>query len=184
MKNIALFLALCFTMNVFASVGPIQKFEKSLDSYNYTLSVEWDQKDEAFKKEATKKFLSEIKSLIENENLNKEDVIFLLEKKVNNKETIEAIKLRTSLLGDIRTSNEFAETIMNSSEDFYSRGASWNGTVKVVAISALVLTVALGFAMWYSATHGCQEYAQICDNHGCHNDYNNCQQHGYVGPHL
>ncbi len=48
----------------------------------------------------------------------------------------------------------------------------------------LGVVAALGFAMWYSATHGCQEYAQTCDQFGCRNNYDSCVDHGYVGPHL
>jgi L-rhamnose isomerase len=46
MKIISLVLALCLSLNVFAASGTHKELELLIDSYQFDLSVEWDQKDQ------------------------------------------------------------------------------------------------------------------------------------------
>lgn len=184
MKFFSLIIALCFTMNVFAASGSLQAFEIALDDYQYSMSVEWDQKDKVFQEAKTKEFISKMQTMIAAGTLSQKDIITVIENKLQNKTMVDAMKLKVALAGDMSNTDELMSFMNESSSDLYSQGASWNGNVMVPVAIVLTAVVALGFAMWYSATHGCQEYAQTCDWAGCRNNYDECVDHGYVGPHL
>lgn len=184
MKIVSLMIALCFSMNVFAANGSIRAFEMILDDYQYAMSVEWDQKDVMFQEKRTKEFIHKLQQLIEEGSLSQQDVITVVEQRINNKTLVNAFKLKAKLAGEMNSKDELIKFIRESSTDLYAQGASWNGRIVIpLAIVAGVIT-ALGIAIWYSATHGCQEYAQTCDQFGCRNNYDVCLDYGYVGPHL
>lgn len=184
MKVVSLFIALCFSMNILASTDSIKAFEALLDDYHYTMSVDWDQKDQVFQTEKTKEFVTKMQIMISNSSLTQKDVITVVEKKINDKNLVDALRLKMIIAGDMNSTEELIKFMNQSSNDFYSHGASWNGRVVIPLAIFTVAVTALGFAMWYSATHGCKEYAQTCDQFGCRNNYNVCVDHGYVGPHL
>lgn len=184
MKLVSLFVALCFTMNVFASTGGAKAFEAALDEYHYAVSVEWDQKDVKFHEAKTKELFDKMQALITEGAINQKEINEVIEKKINNKATVDLLKLKMSLAGDFQSPEDLANFMRESSKELYSQGASWNGYVVIPVAVVLTAVVALGFAMWYSATHGCQEYAQTCDQFGCRNNYDVCLDYGYVGPHL
>lgn len=184
MKFFSLIIALCFTMNVFASTGSLSVFEGALDDYQYSMIVEWDQKDKVFQQAKTREFIEKMNAMIASGQLSQKDIITVVEKKLKNKTLVDAMKLKVALAGDVGGTEELLKFMNDSSEDLYSQGASWNGHIMVPVAIVLTAVVALGFAMWYSATHGCQEYAQTCDWAGCRNNYDECVDHGYVGPHL
>lgn len=184
MKLVSLFIALCFTMNVFASTGSLQAFESVLDDYQYAMSVEWDQADAKFQETKTKEFFNQTQSLITAGALTQQDIITVVEKRIKDKAVLDALKLRLTLAGEMNSTEELNKFLKESSNDFYSRGASWNGVILVSAAVVVTAAMALGFAMWYSATHGCKEYAQTCDVFGCRNNYDVCVDYGYTGPHL
>lgn len=143
MKTISLLLALCFSMNVFASTGTIQELETALDNYTYAVTVEWDQKDQDFYQTESKIFEAEIKRLMD-AGLSVDDMLKVAEKKLGNKELIQALKHEISLGTDLDT------ILKNYQNHFYSRGASWDsddwailGQVAMV-VTFVVLVVKYG----------------------------------------
>ncbi len=184
MKFVSLIIALTFTMNVFAGTGSLHAFESALDDYQYSMTVEWDQKDKVFQQAKTKEFISKMQSMIAEGKLSQKDIITVVEKKLSNKTLVDAMKLKVALAGDMSNTEELMSFMNESSSELYTQGASWNGHIMIPVAVVLTAVVALGFAMWYSATHGCQEYEQTCDWAGCHNNYEVCLEYGYVGPHL
>ncbi len=181
-KIVSLLVAMCFSLSAFAATGSIQAFESALDQYNYAMNVQWDQRDMAFKEAKTKELVERMQGLMSNGSVTQEDVLAVVSRKVNNRQVVENLRFRMHTSGGFATNDELINFITESSDDFYAHGASWSGrTAAGFAIGALV---ALVFAMWFSATHGCEEYAQTCDWAGCRNDYDRCVDYGYVGPHL
>src|SRR5688572_18248723 len=126
MKIMSLVLCLCFTMNVFA--GSVSEFEKSLDNLQYSLTVEWDQKDQAVYEKVTKTFFDEMEVMMATQQLTQEQVLAVLEKKIANKKALEAIKLKLSLMGKVNESN-LSEVLKENSKEMYAQGASWNGDI-------------------------------------------------------
>ncbi|MES2527222.1 MAG: hypothetical protein V4598_09040 [Bdellovibrionota bacterium] len=172
-KLLSIVLALTFSLNVFAGTATAE-LEKSLDNYQYALTVEWDQKDQKFYDAKTAAFFKELGSLIQEKGLKQEEIIALAEKKIANKQTVEALKLKLALIGNVRSQSELAAVLKDVSKDMYSKGASWNGDA-VLTTGLIVLVVAVvGYAIWFSATHKCVEYSERweCDTRtDCGTDY-------------
>ncbi len=200
MKLMSLFVALCFSMNVFAASGTLDALEKHLDDYHYAMSVEWDQKDMKFQEAKTKELFAQMEKLIRTEGLTQEQILKLVEKKTNNSAAVEALKAKLSIM-NIGTSDELIQIMRDSSEDMYAQGASWNGSVIVPVAVGLVIVATLGFALWWSATHECSEYktetkctiqttcggtfpgVSCRDEEVCFNN-DVCTDYDYSGPHL
>lgn len=156
MKILSLVLCLCMTMNVFAASASQADFERSLDNLQYSMTVEWDQKDQDFYNQVSEKFFGEMEQMMANQQLNQEQVLSVLEKKVANKKALEAIKLKLALMGKV-SEKDLAQVLKDNSKDLYSAGASWNGDiVQPVIIGVVVLAV--GYLIWFHATHECNSY--------------------------
>lgn len=173
-KLMSIVLALTFSLNVFASAAT-QELEKSLDDYQYAMTVEWDQKDQKFADAQTTAFFEKMGKLITDKGLKQEEIIALAEKKIANKQTVEAIKLKLNLIGNVKNSSELNSVLKDISKDMYSKGASWNGDVVLIG-GVVVLVVALvGYAVWFGSTHECVAYDQRWE---C-NSYDHCDGYGY-----
>ena len=158
MRFVSLLVAFCFSLNVMASTGTIQELERHMDDYQYALSVEWDQKDQAFYEAQSKIFFEKMSKLISEQGLSQEEVLKMVEAKSKNKVALEALKLKLSVLSKNATPEELANIVKEASKDLYSQGASWNGEVVFSVALGLVLVGALVYSIWWSATHECVAY--------------------------
>lgn len=166
-KLIALFVLFCFTTNVFAASGTIQELERAVDDFQYALTVEWDQKDVKFQEAQTAALFQKLSGLMA-QGLEKEQVLKLAENKMKNKEALEALKLKLSLLSDVKSSNDLAKVLSQNSKEFYAKGASWNGSANVLPVLAGIAVVAvLGYVIWFHATHECVAWG---DRYECNTD--------------
>jgi hypothetical protein len=178
MKLVSYVLLFCMTFNVFASTGTVQELERQLDDYQYAMSVEWDQKNQDFYNKETNAFFDKLSALIKTEGLSNEQIMNLLEKKVSNKQVLESIKLKVSLLTKVNSPAELAAVLRDNAQSFYVKGASWNGDVALTVGIGVVLAAVLGYAIWFSATHKCVQYSTRYEcravNYGSsgYNDYN------------
>lgn len=173
-KLLSVVLAFTFTFNVFAASTATQELEKSLDNYQYAMTVEWDQKDQKFSDAQTEKFLADMGKLIKEKGLKQEEILALAEKKIANKQTVEAMKVKLALIGSVRNSSELASVLKDVSKDMYSQGASWNGDVVMTAGLVVLVVAVVGYAIWFSANHRCVEYSERweCDTYrDCGYDY-------------
>lgn len=180
MKFISFLLLFCFISNAFASTAAIQKFERQLDEFNYSLTVEWDQKDEAFYDKITKAFQEELKTMYEKEGLSSEDVMLILEGRIKDKKVLEAMKLKAALTKKGATPLEIMESIKK--DQIYVRGASWNGS-KVEwllgGLAVVVVAILVGHSSWWSDNHVCTKYdqaEQCVDEYDCRGE--NCWYDG------
>lgn len=175
MRLLSVILAFTLSMNVFA--GSVVELEKSLNDYHYALTVEWDQKDAAFYEAKSQEFFAQMSKLIKEEGLSQAEVLKLAESKMD-KASVEALKLKFSLLSKGSSAEELAQTIKESSKNLYAQGASWNGSVIIPVAVGLVIAGVIGYAIWFSVTHECVAYEEryVC------NTYNNCNYSGgYYG---
>jgi hypothetical protein len=173
-KILSIVLALSFSLNVFAGAAT-QELEKSLDNFQYAMTVEWDQKDQKFADAQTQAFFAEMGKLIQEKGLKQEEIIALAEKKIANKQTVEAIKLKLNLVGNAKNTSELQNVLKDISKDMYSRGASWNGDVVLYGGIIVLVVAVVGYAVWFGATHECVAYDQRWE---C-NSYSNCDSYGY-----
>ncbi len=174
MRLVSLFVALCFSVNVMASTGTVQELERHLDDYHYALSVEWDQKDQKFYDAKTNEFFAKLQTLIKEDGLSQDQIMTLVNNKVPNKAVVDALKLKLSLLSKGASAEELAAIVKESSKDFYSQGASWNGSVVFPVAIGLLVAAVIGYSIWWDANHECVAYESqyVC------NTYNNCHYSG------
>jgi hypothetical protein len=175
MRFISLMLSLCLTFNVMAHSGTIQELERSFDEYHYSLSVEWDQQDPAFLEQQTALFFNQLKKLIQEQGLSVDEIRLLMESKVNDKAALAALKLKLNLMGPAASVEDMVKVIRESAQDFYTRGASWNGGVIISMTVGLLIAAAIGYAIWWNANHVCvaSELQYTCYTH------NNCYPNHY-----
>lgn len=172
-KLLSIVLALTFSVNVFSATA-VSELEKSLDNYQYAMTVEWDQKDQKFQDAKTQEFFAEMGKLIQEKGLKQEEIIALAEKKIANKQTVEAIKLKLNLVGNVKNSAELASVLKDISSGMGAQGASWNGDVLLTGGLVVLVVAVVGYAIWFSATHTCVEYSERwdCDSRtDCGTDY-------------
>jgi hypothetical protein len=169
MRIVSLLVAICFSFNVMASTGTIQQLESSLNDYQYSLSVEWDQKDQAFYDAKTAEFFAKLDKLIKEDGLTKEEILAFAALKLNNKPLVDAIKLKMSLFKNT-SAEDLASMISESSKDMYAKGASWNGEIIFPAIGVLIAVAIVGYSYWWDAHHECvaTDTVYMC------NTYNSC----------
>lgn len=158
MKLIAVLLSFCLTMNVFAS--SVSELERSMDEYQFALTVEWDQKDQKFYQEQTEAFMKKMEVLVKEKGLTKEELLKIAEKKTEDKAQIEAIKAKIALMGANASSAEMASLIKQISQDMYKKGASWNGAITESVLIGLVVVAIVGYAVWFSANYECVAWAE------------------------
>ena len=162
MKILSALIAFCFTMNVFASTGALKELELAVDDFQYSMTVEWDQKDEAFKTNQIDGLTLKIDQLFK-KGLAVQDLNLLVEKRFRNSKIAEAVKMKLSLLGDKITPANVAQMLKDNSVEFYQQGASWNGDVPLflsigVAVVAII-AISLAYSGWKKDSYQCAEYA-------------------------
>lgn len=170
MRLISALLCFCLTFNVMAASGTVTELEKALDEYQYSLTVEWDQKDNAFVTARTEAFYAALSDLM-NKGLTKEDVMNVVSKKSKNDKEVEALKVRMEAVANgANSSQELAEAITMKSNQLYSSGASWEGAAVVISVGIVaILGAAIAYSIWFDAKHTCVETAEA-------------QQCGWVSP--
>lgn len=136
-RMISIFVLLTFTFNVFAQTGSIAALERHLNDFQYAMTVEWDQKDEAFREKATNIFLTNMEKVIKEEGITVKEVEALLEKKMGSKKSLEALKLKLSL-APLKNTTDIAHFIRENSNDLYMEGASWNGVGGTLAVIGVI----------------------------------------------
>lgn len=172
-RLIAFILLFTFTFNVFASTGTLQELEKSLDEYQYALTVEWDQKDMQFQEAQSKILFAKISALMA-QGLTSAEIVKLAEQKISNKETLAAMRVKLAMAGEVKSSEELAKLLSDTSKDFYKKGASWSGSIDATTALFVIAGVALlAYAVWFSATHECVAWDQRwdCTENTYYDDY-------------
>lgn len=158
MRLISAILCLCLTFNVMAASGTVQEFERALDEYQYSITVEWDQKDQAFMSVQTEAFYGAMASLMD-KGLTSEEIMKVVSKKSNNVKEIEAMKLRMQLLAkNSNSSTDLAQAVAASSKNLYSNGASWEGSATLITVGIVaIIGAAVAYSIWFDSKHTCVE---------------------------
>ncbi len=183
-KLFSFLLVLCFSLSAMASSSA--GLERAMDEYQFALTVEWDQKDQAVFQAKTDAFFAEMARLMSEQGLTKAEILSLAEKKMKNKEQLEALKLKLALAGKAGSSKELAGVLQESVKGMYQSGASWNGDAVLPILGGIALAALLGYAIWFSATHECVAWderwecrsSSTCDDWGC-DGYESCGWESY-----
>lgn len=171
MKLLSLILALFLTGNVLASTNTAA-LEELIDNYRYEVEVEWDQKDPASLEKMKNSFVENAAQLIAESDLSEDNLVVLIQKKIKDPKQAEAILLKMRLLSKSSPA-EIASVLSSSSQEFYSRGASWSGDDEWKAYGTILIAVVLG------VLYGLYQRNQIVNELNLDGEYV-CYQYGYA----
>lgn len=111
----------------------------AFDELEYALSVEWDQKDQAFYQAEMDKFNKKIAALKE-QGLTNQELVAFVKSEVKNEQVARDLDTAVSLMTIGKMDqNDATKFVLDSVKKSYDRGASWNGIVAVNLISLLVI---------------------------------------------
>ena len=162
-RIVSLLLLLCLSLNSFAGTIGMQKLERELHEYHFAMTVEWDQKDQAFYDAKTKQFFSSMEKIIREEGISKAEVLTLVEKKLVSHKAIEALKLKLTLLSNVNSSEELARSLQKHAKDMYSQGASWNGEFTFPVVLGIIVIGIIAYKWWWEQNHVCTAWEERYD---------------------
>lgn len=151
-RFISMFVVLCFTANAFAGAAGVMKLERAIDEHQYTMTVEWDQKDQQFATKERERFQTVLKEIFESSKITQEDMDTVLAKRIPRKQTLDNLRLDLALKG-ITTQAELQDYLRLNSSELYGKGASWNGGVSSGVIwgaVGILIVGAIVFIAWDS----------------------------------
>lgn len=169
MKILSFLLILSLSLNSFAATGSLSELERVIDEYQYSVSVEWDQKDQAAFDELNLAFVKSAKQILSQSSLTREEILQLAEKRLGGKKEFEALKLKMNLRKAPTSDEETVALVQEISKDFYQKGASWNGNVVLtvgIVVGIIAAFVALNYLLQSMATHKCVELGprtRVCE---------------------
>ena len=180
MKFLNYVLVICFSMNAFAS--PMSSHKESLgklvDEYQYFLTVDWDQKDQAALAKKAEAFSKEMSLLLEKNEVSSQELLSLLGERSGNKEVFERIKLKLALLGSEVKESDIANIMNDVRKEMYSQGAHWLGDIDSSSITFILIiagTVLLGYVASRAGRYDDSSLGKyVCTEYGqelrCHDD--------------
>lgn len=148
-KFTALFLLTAFTQ-VYA-ISPVQtsfaiadELNKTFDELNYSLNVEWDQKDSEFFNQSIDGFEKDITALQE-KGLTGDELVQYTMGKIKDKQTQNDIAELSKAVSESNMSAEEARAfVLSKLSKTYAQGASWSGGkvgTKVILLLAIVILI-------------------------------------------
>jgi hypothetical protein len=160
---------------VHANAASQNSLKTVFDELNYSLSVEWDQKDKDFYTTQMKKFSNELREL-QAKGLTNAQLIEFVKSEVKNEKVARDLETAFNMISITKMSAEEASNYMvETMKKSYSAGASWNGEVFLylgLGVLVVAAAIALGASGGSSSGGGgyyCQQY-YICDS-VCYYDY-------------
>lgn len=173
-KLVTLMLALAFATTSFA--GPNSGLKAAFDELNYSLSVEWDQKDKAFYDAKMKQFTATLNDLKAN-GLSNAELIAFVKSEVKDAKVAKDMETAFTMISINKMSaSEAANYMSETMKRSYSAGASWNGdAVLYIGLGVLLVAVGISVAMggYTGGGSGGGSYCRdvyVCDTR-CYNDY-------------
>ena len=137
------------------------EFKYAVDSLNYDLSVEWDQKNTETYNNYVSSFQNKIQ-LLKEQGLNNQEMKEAVLELVPDPKLVEQLSLQANSV-DFYNLDEVNHFILSNREQFYVKGASWVGDVwtnygsgiLTVALIAIITIVIVHESKWV-----CTEYAE------------------------
>jgi hypothetical protein len=134
-----------FTVQAHASAK--DGLKAAFDEMNYSLTVEWDQKDKTFYENQLKKFTQTVRDL-QKAGLTNDQMIAFAKSQVKDAKVAKDLETAFSMITINKMSSEEASKyMMDSMKRAYSNGASWSGDVFLyLGVGLLVVALAVGLA--------------------------------------
>ena len=139
--KIIAFLLACSIFSASAMPSTNQGLKAAFDEFNYSVTVEWDQKDPSFL-EAKKLELMQTISGLEAEGMTRSELITFAKSQLkdatlikNLDSVLEAISLNKM------TSEEANNFMIRSIQNSQAQGANWNGVIILTPVGLLILVL-------------------------------------------
>ncbi len=134
-----------FTVQAHASTQ--NGLKAAFDEMNYSLTVEWDQKDKSFYDAQMKKFMGQVREL-QKQGLTNAQMVEFAKSQIKDQKVAKDLETAFSMITINKMSSEEASQYMiESMKRAYSNGASWNGDVLIyLAVGLLIVALAVGLA--------------------------------------
>jgi small-conductance mechanosensitive channel len=149
MKLICWIILLSTTINSFAATDSLIGLEEAISEYEFALTVEWDQKDEAVFERESALLTTRLEALQKAGKLTPSDVAALLTAKIKNPQILS--KLQQELqLQSVSSLEAVKQIVMKNPMLLRSQGASWdgmNGNLFVGLLGGILLVGIIGSAL-------------------------------------
>lgn len=149
---------------VHADVGSKQSLKAAFDELNYSLTVEWDQKDRAFYDAKVASF-SKIVTELQAQGLTNAELIDFVKSNIKDKALAKDLETAYTLISINKLSQaEARKLVLDTTSKAYSKGASWAGEVLVysaIIVLIIVAAVAFGGNVYVNPGRGCYDQ-QVC----------------------
>ncbi len=143
---VTLFLAITlFSTQAMASSS--NGLKAAFDELDYSLSVEWDQSDEAFHKAQTDLFIDRVATLQEAGLTNAEIMNFTLAQVKNAKVAAELTELFDLVNANKLSEDQVLEMVQSIRKESRSQGANWSGTATIVTVSVFIVAAVATYAV-------------------------------------
>jgi hypothetical protein len=168
-----------------SAMQPIARTEllgKTFDELNYSLNVEWDQRDQGFFNASVDEFEKHIASL-QKEGLSNKELVEYTMNKIKDEKTKKEVEAIVNVVNESNMSQEEARAfIMSKLSKTYANGASWSGG-RVGVKLALLLAVILIIVICHDndeETRDVPPQEEPCDNNGgYHGGYDSFTSPGF-----
>lgn len=130
------------TTQAFASTH--DGLKQAFDELNYSLSVEWDQKDQNFQKAAFEKFAGNVGAL----KLTKEDFTQFVKTEMK-EDQFKNDLLAVMSLSKNMSQEEVTQYLFDSMKANYDKGASWEGTRATLWIAGAIAYLVIFEIIFY-----------------------------------
>lgn len=147
LKKLLSMVLLLSVFSVHAEVNSQNSLKKAFDELNYSLSVEWDQKDKAFYSAQMEKFSSTVKNL-QATGMTNLDLVNFAKSQIKDKNLAKDLETAFSLISINKMSPvEARKFVLDTISKSYNGGAHWYGDALLVgAVVVLILVVAIAAA--------------------------------------
>lgn len=167
----AFLMVLSITFNQ-ANAGSDEGLKAAFDELNFSLSVEWDQKDKEFYSQQMKVFSARLMEL-QNKGLTRNELVTFVKSEVKNQAVAKDLETAFNIVSINKMNSEDATKYMvETMKKSYSSGSAWNGEVVVyLAIGVLIIAATLALAARAASSNSCANTVSECDYNGELNCY-------------
>jgi hypothetical protein len=145
LKKLVSFAMIFSFLTVHASAATNNGLKAAYDELNYSLNVDWDQKDKAFYQSSMKKFTDAV-SLMQTEGLSNAEIIGFVKNEIKDEAAARDLETAFNVISINKMApSEATQYMLNTMKKTYARGSSWLGftTGELAITAAIVVGLAL-----------------------------------------
>lgn len=150
-KFIALMMV-CSIFTVTANASTQNGLKAAFDELNYSLNVEWDQKNQEVYKAKVAEFTATARELTK--EMSTAELVAFVKSEIKDAKVAKDMETALNIVALNKMSSADASKYMiDTMEKSYSRGASWNGSANVllgVGILLVIIAAAVGGGVYYT----------------------------------